>query len=836
MSFEKRKPIMLGLMLSTAMSSYTVYAQEEEELALEEIVITATKRSTNLNDTAVAVTAITSGFADRTGLLGVQDVADFTPGMSASDTPNQIAIRGVGRNTNALGSDPGVALYLDGVYESESAIFGLNSLVVERVEVLRGPQGTLYGRNSVGGAVNIISKRPADNWEGEARFSYGSYEARKLEARITGPLTDSIRFSLAGSVSKRDGYQENVGIGNDKWGEDSTFWEAQLEVDITDNLSLWAKYGQSDSDTDPRHVVKINDYNRTTLRGSLVHNVRLGYTEANPSVEDPFKIRSDYDGYVRISNQHRAAIELTYAGVSFDMKYLYGSQAYDYEESIDNDYTDRTDSLVYPDPSGDPAAGFVSLPNSNINNTAEYKSWHSHEFQISSKGDSDFNWIVGAYAYKEDVRQPFSLSNPNNIYLQNPRVFVPQTPAPENAFFGFAWAEILPNPEGHYYFQEGELESKASALFGEISYAINENFTIKAGLRYSKDEKIGSERQRIVFDQMANSFDPVALATLLGGALPVGPTALNAAPYYMAYSVDFTGGFLSDTHEDEWDDVTGNLSVEYRPDVDTLVYGTFSKGYKSGGFRLGAISDDPATPRNEAAVDKETINAFELGLKKTFGDTVQLNAAAYYYDYKGLQAEVPVFRNGIPFVELYNADSARSMGLEAELIWQAGENTTVVGNYSFMDTEYNDFCGDRAATAPDGSSGCLVDSTGQGLLYDPTGNELNKAPKHKFALNVTHVVPFDAGDLSVSATYAYVDSQSHSIFTSPLTTAPSYDRADVRLSWIPTDSFWEVHATAKNVFDILATSSLSFGSSPYFHQLASYNAPRTLNLELRMKF
>lgn len=838
MKHTGKKWALKAVMLSSTViiAPHAIAQDNDDDSLMEEIIITATKRSTNLNDTAAAVTALTSNFRDKTGLEGVQDIADFTPGMSAQDTPNQISIRGVGRLTNALGSDPGVALYLDGVYETETAIFGMGTLNVARTEVLRGPQGTLYGRNSIGGAVNIISKRPSKEWEGEVRASYGSYDAQMYGARISGPITDQFRILAWATKTKRDGYQKNVGIGSDKWSDDATAWEAQIEYDVTEKIQFWAKYGVSRWEADPRHVVKINDYDRTSLRGSLVHNVSLGYAEANPSVVDPFTIRSDYDGVVKLSNHHRAAAEFTYTGDNVNVKYLYGSQAYDYDESVDIDHTDRTDALIYPDPSGDPAAGYVVLPNQNINTLGEYKKWDSHEIQVSSSGDNAVDWIFGAYIYSEDISQPYALSSPSNIYLQNPRVFTLEAPSPFNAYMGFSWRDTGDNPDGNYYFQEGKLKAESKALFGEVTFDISEKLTVKAGLRYSKDKKTGYEDQRIIYDQMANSFDPASLAALYAG-MDVGPAPVpTGAPYYQQFSVDFTGGVVSDIHNNEWSEITGNLAVEYRPNEDTLAYFTISKGYKSGGFRLGAISDDPATSVNEAEVGEEKLYAYELGLKQGLGDNAQLNMVAFYYDYKGLQSEVPVYRNGIPFVELYNADKARSMGFEAELIWHLSEGTTFTGNYSYMDAEYTDFCGDRSVTGPDGSTGCLVDATGAGVLYDPTGNSLNKAPKHKFAANLTHVFDMGAGDLSFSATYAYVGKQDHSIFKSAITQSPSYDRADARISWFDKDDRFEIHATGKNLFNTLAMSSVSLGSSPYFHQLASYNAPRTYTVELRVKF
>ena len=176
------------------------HAQNEQpsnsRAQLEEIIVTATKRETTLADTPVAVTAFTNTTRDRLGIEGIQDIADITPGMTVQDAPNRISMRGVGRLTNALGSDPGVGIYADGIYTSETAAVAATTLTNERIEVLRGPQGTLYGRNTIGGAVNAISIRPSDEFEGELRTRLGNFDQVYVGAAISGPVSDSLRYRV----------------------------------------------------------------------------------------------------------------------------------------------------------------------------------------------------------------------------------------------------------------------------------------------------------------------------------------------------------------------------------------------------------------------------------------------------------------------------------------------------------------------------------------------------------------------------------------------------------------------------------------------------------------
>ena len=209
-----KKQILLSGIASAAMLSISSgHAQDATDEATnvvnEVIVVTSERREADLQDVAVAVSAYTSERREALGILTTQDIARLTPGMSYSEFPNLVFLRGVGRFLNTPGSDPGVATYSDGVYTSEASVIGLSSLFVERVEVLRGPQGTLYGRNSIGGAVNVVSRRPSDEPELELRQTLGNYGTSITEVAMSGPVTDTVRLRVAGSSNRHDGYIRN---------------------------------------------------------------------------------------------------------------------------------------------------------------------------------------------------------------------------------------------------------------------------------------------------------------------------------------------------------------------------------------------------------------------------------------------------------------------------------------------------------------------------------------------------------------------------------------------------------------------------------------------------
>ena len=178
---------------------------------IEELVVTAEKRSQSLQDVPVAISAYTSEKRDLLGINTIQDMTNFTPGLEYSSQLDRISLRGVGRLTNVQAADPGVATYSDGVYTSSTVEAGKTPLFVDRVEVLRGPQGTLYGRNSIGGAINVLSKRPTEELYGEVRATVGNYGRTLLEAAVSGPLAPDLQFRLGGNWEKqRDGYYKNI--------------------------------------------------------------------------------------------------------------------------------------------------------------------------------------------------------------------------------------------------------------------------------------------------------------------------------------------------------------------------------------------------------------------------------------------------------------------------------------------------------------------------------------------------------------------------------------------------------------------------------------------------
>ena len=425
---------------------------------LEEVVVTAQKRSESLQDVPVAVSAYTSETRDLFGVNTIGDLTDFTPGLSYATTLDRMSLRGIGRLTNNYGSDPGIATYSDGFYTASNVEAGKRSIHTERIEVLRGPQGTLYGRNSIGGALNVISKRPTDTWQGEVRAVAGNYDMQIFDGAISGPITDWLRFKASGSTGGQgEGFfrDEDGGPSEGNVGDD-LYVEGQLEFNIGDAVEGWFKYGHSEWNQRRRSLRRItpaghlaallrrpvpDDDLQRTAGASLrpltpgfptgLPNVSLAtppFTTTNPSLRDQRHFNTDTPFETNLDNVHIYTLELIWHTGFADVKYVGGYQGYTYTQESDFDGTSRGrrtrswSAAVRARRSGaGPAADAVhDFPQVRAF-YQEDKEYYSNEINLISTHDGPFQWILGLYQYHEQVYQFAGVNAPNQPQLDQPR-------------------------------------------------------------------------------------------------------------------------------------------------------------------------------------------------------------------------------------------------------------------------------------------------------------------------------------------------------------------------------------------------------------------------------
>ncbi len=744
----------------------------------EEILVVAQRRTERLIDVPVAVSAFTDRTRDRLGLNSIQELARFTPSASYQDYPNRIAIRGIGRLTNALGSDPGVAVYQDGVYTSETAPLGQFPLFVERVEVLRGPQGTLYGRNAIAGAVNVVSRRPARAPEAEMRLVVATGDLIQPSATVSGPLSDRLRFRLGGvidfqgrgSVRNEFAPAGRRGLG----ARDDLYVEAQVEADLGAAATLWLKWNHARWRRSGLPVVQQGPYLTTDYfpANSLLPSATFGLARENPGAATLRRAWLDDGGEVRLDDNHAVTANLTVPVGAVTLRYTGGVQTYDYSSVSDYDRTARADYAIGP----------FAIGARQLERIGESKTQHSHELTLASPDGAPFRWILGAFAFFEETRQPVELSAPGQPQLAQPLappLFLP----------------AAPNPDRLFYRQEGLLESRSLAAFGQATLRLAPALEATAGLRLTRDRKTGRESFRLLF------FEPFTLGPLAG-----------------CCALDVTPPENSRTLRDSWTGVTARLDLAWTPAPDTLAYLVLSNGWKSGGFNLGQVAPVPT-------VEPESVLALEAGLKLRRGP-LAASLAGFWNDYRDLQVLVNVVRNAVLQQDFVNAERARSVGIELEATWQPLPALDLTLAWSWLDASFRRFC-------------CVIDiaSDQPATPQDLRGNPLPQAPRHKLALNAAWRIETGPGVLSLGGTFAHTARQYFAPFPTARYVSPAHDIVDLRAVFSDRAGRATLIGFVKNLFDEESVNGVALGpASAGYPRLVVPNAPRAAGLELQLRF
>jgi iron complex outermembrane receptor protein len=878
---------------------------------ISELVVTAEKREQNLQDIPIAISAFTDKQRDIVGIQSIQDMTNFTPGLQYSTSTDRVSLRGLGRLTNVLSADASVANYADGVYETFAVRAGASTLFTDRVEVLRGPQGTLYGRNSIAGALNIISKRPTEDWYAEARVGYANYEHSDVEFAVSGPtFIPGWKFRLAAQWEDQEkGWIKNTVPKKASEGNVlNTFYvEGQIEGHFGDKVDMWSKIGYTNwrngaggpgsqsggwtpniYSADPTHpnqvLPDISASNRNGGNGFNIiefpqfatgMNAGFGCSGlatnvisangpgiagcVNASHSSPWLKNTPISYQVRLPNAYTVASHWTYHAPGFDVKYIVGGVRYWY----------HLNGSV-PGGSGDSpitqlTAGATTFYPQESFDYQERNAFISHELNLVSTSDSPLQWIVGAYYFDQNYTQPVSTA---------------QEPAQTQWFisppFGVCLSGTNPNATsvpcakgiGRRFDNRPKVEDISYATYGQVTYKMDHGLTFTGGLRYSHDEKRGTESVRLLCfglpaclsglppEIFAAPLDLTGVPTVVAGGTGVGidviPKGVTGPTTY-----DPATGFAIRHYDATWSAVTGTAKVDWQPDDSTNFYGSYSRGYRSGGFNIGIFTVLSFKPFS----DKESVDAFEVGFKKNWPFNLQTNVAVYHYDYDNLQIPITVLEGGTGTLAIsqsttsfYNTPKSRSQGFELETIWQPIQDLQLIFNYSLIDAKIVrgqavDLV-DPTATQPGAkpihtiaqcqaggaavAGDCAVDDPTNGLpgggfqrIQNLSGNELPNAPRNKIAVAGNYTWHFDAGSLTGSLSYSWRDKAYGTLFTRWYTEAPTWDQWDARFLWNSKDNKYEVIAYVKNMFDKIgydqgatatrlngAFSNLLYGPSP----------------------
>jgi iron complex outermembrane receptor protein len=834
------------LMLSCALAVLAGAAHAQGAAnTIEELVVTAEKREQSLQDVPVAVSAFTDARRELVGINSVQDLTNFTPGLAYSTNNDRINMRGIGRFTNNRSSEGGVAMYSDGVYTSSVTQFAKSTLFIDRTEVLRGPQGTLYGRNSIGGAMNIISKRPTDEFYAEVRGSLGNYDTWATEAAISGPIVGNIQGRLAGTYSSQgDGYFKNLNPNGKDEGAAGDQWqvEGQLQGELGDGkLEWWAK-----AETVEWHNLGRGPGGRTTatyglrdvtspLTAPLTPNsAPFGFAStALPGNTCQFCFDNDDGNYIDLES-NIYALQATLHLDGFDVKYVGGYTYYDYRLQTDLDGTSRQAPFLLP------VSTQLYYPRRN-NQYQEEVWWYSNELNFASTHDGPVQWLIGLYQFREGSNYTLSdARHPDDPRFENPTLFS-LNPATQ-------LIPAAPNPERRYGYGSSENTSESYAAFGQVDWQVTDEFKLTAGLRYTYDRKRSFESARLMCLYTASC--PVSRVTgrpvdITDAAAP--GTSTDPSVYLPAYT-DPTTGLRHRGLKNHWSGVTGTLGVDWQPDDDTLAYAKYTRGYKAGGFNSGTTTLEP-----NVTTEEETIDAYEVGLKKTFGGTLQANASAYLYDYRDIQVPIagrdPATDANV--TRFFNMPKARIMGFELETIWQPIDHLQLLANYSYLNAELREACcfqdredprGLQPGVVLAGNSAAALANPATALNQDLKGAKLPSSTPHRVTINGNYTWEFDPGSLSASLTWVWKDKTYYSIFNRYYNEGKAWSQTDARLIWNDRDDRYTVIGYVKNLFKqegVAGADGSRLTTGPnvgYVNRTISYVPPRTYGVELQYRF
>jgi iron complex outermembrane recepter protein len=819
-------------------------ASPSDENGIQEIVVTAQKRTENLESVPVAISAFTSKERDLIGIESIQDMSNFTPGLAYNTYLDRAFIRGVGRETNNLGSQPGVATYSDGLYNTSVVAASGDSLFTDRIEILRGPQGTLYGRNSIGGTINSISKRPTADWEAEIRADFGNYGVHNFEGSLSGPINDNMRFRFAGyRNTQNSGYFTDVYNGKQFGGIGNYFyWEAQFEWDITPDIEFWLKgdqlgynqrylFSNSTGSYDYAPYTKGFGLAPGSAFGCLTGTVNSTAICTNPANSNIRDLAYDNPSHATLTRTYQVSPQLTWhTPWAADVKYVGGYTTYLYQLWQDNDGT-AVNSYLFPVVPGSAGCG-VDCPNlvvypSQVSLYVENKKYFSNEIDVTSHSDSNLQWIVGLYQYNERFQQPVNVQFADQGTM--PQFDGTPCPAgggclatPVYQTGATTFAPAPANPNLNMYYVNAQMHGNSYAAFAQTDWKFQPTWKLTTGVRYTEDFLAGTEFNRQLFQSdpsVFGAFAPVVDITslLISHAPARGVLTLPA--------VNPNTGMWLRSLGDQWDAVTGTMGVEWTPQDNTLVYGRYSRGYKSGGFLAGfdgAMGPNPETK-------PEHINAFEIGGKQVW-KTFQLNTALYFYNYQNLQ--IPLAVQPPPpqpaYSSLVNIPKVISYGAEFETIWQPITDLQFLVNYSYMDATIR--------------SNFTVANNVTGLFEDVIGQTVPESPRSKVAANGNYTFHFTPGSVNFSLSYVWKDKTYDAIFNESYNLAPAYSQIDSRLTWTDAANRYTVFAYVKNLQNHLGYDGVAgfpIGQPapgfPAYGETFGLTPPRTYGVEIQVR-
>jgi len=802
---------------------------EKQYVVLEEVVVTARRREELLQDIPIAVTALSADTLRAENITRLEDLGIHVPslrissGGTGTNSP-LITLRGQRPSTVTITEDPAVPIYFAEVVLTPTQGTNLAMYDLANVQVLKGPQGTLFGRNSTGGALLFTPQKPGDEFGGYGEVRVGDYELVHLEGAVDLPVSDTLRLRLAGIKITRDGYQDNLADNTLRGGD--TFWDedsygTRLTVDWTPNDRLsnltTLAYDQNDM-VNPIPVPQV--FNSSAGLGQLINvvfNGRLGGAFGTPpgqfvdealarqKARDWTKIETDVKGKDKVENMFAANTTEFRLTDHLTIKNIFGYRDLDNKSSSDVDGTalpiiGAITSLTSPQ-TINPPSGVVTATQ------------YSDELQLLGDAfDGKLDWIAGAFWMNMEGSQ----SLPTQIIGAN--LAWPAGPSPITALdqvWYMAQNGFLQDSPN------GDAENDAYALFGEANYTFNDQWSVTAGVRQTWDDRKMTAKNV--------SLDP---NTLVYGCAMRDENNQLLPDDACVRSVD-----------EQFDKLTWRGSVNWSPMEDMLVYGSVATGYRSGGFNMRATNNFSLQP-----FDPETVITYEIGHKTDWHlwdlASMRTNLAIYSQKFDDIQKTLSGTNPDTGGFETYVANAAKATinGLEFDITVAPTANLVMSVGYSYVDAQYDEW--DR-----------LVQENGQVFTVDYSGVPFVYIPENTLNVSASYTLPLSQsiGEVTLTASAYWQDKMTTNdgAFRWPglgwsdenlqealdSVEADDYTVANFRIEWGSVmGSSFDLAAYVNNAFDEdYITGGLSVPDSLGW-AAASYGPPRTYAASLRYRF
>jgi iron complex outermembrane recepter protein len=731
--------VLMAAMCSTAMAT-PAFAQEQEGADTVDdnvIIVTATRRAEDVQDIPIAVTAVSPVQLEQQGVVNVQNIGSVSPSFSTSNAQTAsgtvvLRIRGVGTTSNNIGFESAVGIFVDGAYQSRPGVALGEFVDVERVEVLRGPQGTLFGRNTSAGALNITNKRPdLNDFGGFVNATYGNFDHMSVQGAINAPLIeDTLALRVTGAYRKRDGYVDVLNAAGTKIGEsnetDQYLIRGQLGFETDSGLKgrLIADYSKSTASCCSAVEVLRSGVELGGVFAAVGLGARGGqaaqFASNTPfdttAMQQAVDARDSTFNFPSVNSNDQWGIT---AEVEFpisdnaDLIYIGSYREFRAKEAYDSDFSGLDIFNVIPDFGVGGGTAIDTM---------------THELRVQGEAfDGALNWLVGGYYSDEDISQTanFALGTDYDRLVgallgagTGGATLNPLSPI----FLGATPLQTLTGVDpstvrtANAYTQS----SKSWSIFTHNTLEVAQGLKLTVGLRYSDESKDGSFSQPginnnlcpAVLGQIGAGNVPAPLINNIFGlgcfafTAPAIGSAANPFPLPRPFNTNFG---------DEELIYTGKVSYEFADPV--TVYASFTHGYKSGGFNLDSTA---AAGGADPRFLSEEVDAYEVGLKAKFLDNaVTLNVAGFHEEFTNFQV---LEFTGAQFTT-FNVPVAKSTGVEIETVIRPSENITINGGLTYTDARYPNNCA-GTQVSPNVLSLC--------------GNSLTNAPKWVGIMGATY--------------------------------------------------------------------------------------------------